>query len=432
MTKNKLCSYAATAWGFLVILLCGYTDLAQSKVVEQSDYLTTFHTAGYLVAHNRAGELYAPEGAKSFAGAPFDKASHEVLKLMPAWMTSEYMYMPLSACVFAPFSFLLPKYSLLAWQVLSFAALMVSAFLISTAAKNKGLSRDTEGTLGWYALTFLPLVFNLWIGQAGLVFGLAPLAIGFYFLLRGQPVRAGIAWSLTAFKPQYLVPVAFILTNQLAQKKFQAAASLGAGLATIAALNLLVFGPGICHDWLATVSLSDRIFSDVKQGVVVHLATSLPRTFILMFQQHLAIVRPAVYLVAVTLLAAGLACAARLSTLLKNALSSEHQICLAMILGILAAPLVVPHLFFYDLLMLALAGILVYAFFWESSLESALRLAMTVIWCAVNIYAVVMVCHHEYAQPLALVTVFLFVYMRMLLVCRGLAAKGHVGTDPVS
>src|ERR1700733_7899320 len=105
---KKWISYLAMGWGFLVFFLIIFVDFdPQMRGLTQiSDYLMTFHVAGYLVAHGQTALLYPPPDAVSFAGAPFDKMAHVVLSLMPAASVAEYMYMPLSAAVFAPFSFL--------------------------------------------------------------------------------------------------------------------------------------------------------------------------------------------------------------------------------------------------------------------------------------------------------------------------------------
>ncbi len=64
----------------------------------------TFYVAGHLAATGRANELYPPSDARSFIDKPFDKAAHALLPQLPKASTGAYMYIPLIAGFFAPFS----------------------------------------------------------------------------------------------------------------------------------------------------------------------------------------------------------------------------------------------------------------------------------------------------------------------------------------
>ena len=99
-------------WGFLALLLIGYTDFTNLSTVVNADYLMTFHTAGWIADHNQFDILYPQDGASTFAGEPFDLKAHELLPLLKEYAVAEYMYMPASADFVAPFSRVSPCFSL--------------------------------------------------------------------------------------------------------------------------------------------------------------------------------------------------------------------------------------------------------------------------------------------------------------------------------
>jgi hypothetical protein len=198
-------------WASLTLIIIAYTDLQLPDLLGQSDYLMTFHTAGYIASHRLWDILYPPAGAVTFAGAPFDKQAHALLSHMPSWSVAEYMYMPLSAYIFAPFSMLAPAASLIWWQLTSIAALYLGNVL--------ALGRGARATLATCAaFTFIPLMFTLWIGQVGLVFALLPLAAGYHLLAKKQYFCAGLVFALLALKPQMLVPALFMVVMALGRK----------------------------------------------------------------------------------------------------------------------------------------------------------------------------------------------------------------------
>lgn len=129
---KKTFAMIAFAWGVILIALFVYTDLTMPAINQNSDYLMTFYTAGELVREGNTAALYPPADAGTFVDTPFDKAAHVILPLLPARATAEYMYMPAVAGFFAPFSLIGPSLSLLAWQLVSLAALAICAFLFSS------------------------------------------------------------------------------------------------------------------------------------------------------------------------------------------------------------------------------------------------------------------------------------------------------------
>lgn len=446
MTLKKLLAQAIIFWAVLTLTIMYFIDFKLPAAIAISDYLMTFHTAGWIAAHDKWAILYPAADATAFQGAPFDKLSHQLLPNMPATSISEYMYMPMSALVFAPYSALEIEFSLLAWQLTSLAAIFASTYLILIGSA-KNMARETSeaattqpvplepsnpivqkikfsklhlSLTAAATLSFLPVCFTLWIGQVGLVFGLLPLAAGFYFL-GSIPFLAGLIFSLLFLKPQMLFLAIFLIVCELAQKRVMALVGMCVGVMFLAQSNAIVFGPEVFQAWLNCLKLSDKIFSDPANGVAIHLATSLPRAVLLSqpVAQH-AMLKPIVYGLAFLLLALGLGVVAMLSHSSSAITSKTTKANLSIVIGCLALPLVVPHLFIYDLCTIVPAFYLVFAAFDKSlaglgDLTIQLRRILASYWLVMTTYGLLLITNMTWAKPLLLVSAMTLLYCWALL-----------------
>lgn len=433
MTLKKLLAQAIIFWAVVTFTIMYYIDFKLPAAIAISDYLMTFHTAGWIAAHGKWEILYPAAGATTFHGAAFDQLSHELLKNMPAASVSEYMYMPLSALIFAPFSALKIEFSLLAWQLTSLAAIFASTCLILIGSARSMAIEQTDSALVqaresklYLALTaastlsFLPVCFTLWIGQVGLVFGLLPLAAGFYFL-GSSPFLSGLIFSLLFLKPQMLFLALFLIASELAQKRVMALVGMTAGVMVLAQSNATIFGPAVFQAWLNCLRLSDKIFSDPANGVAIHLATSLPRAVLLSqpVAQH-DMLKPIVYGFAFLMLALGLGVVAMLSHSSSAIKSKTTKANLSLVIGCLALPLVVPHLFLYDLCTIVPAFYLVFAA-WDKSLSALgdltiqLRRILASYWLTMTIYGILLMTNMTWAKPLLLVSAMTLFYCWALI-----------------
>lgn len=405
----------AVAWGGILLFLFVYTDITMPKVNQNSDYLMTFHTAGHLVREGKSSELYPPKSATTFSDTDFDKAAHRVLPLLPERATAEYMYMPMVAGIFTPFSLLEPSYSLLAWQIVSLAALVVASILIFSAAKDEG-EESSPYLSAWIALTLIPLAISVWIGQVSVVFGVLPLAAGLYFLMKQKDLAAGALWSLCVIKPQFFVP-ALIMTVALASaKRFKPAIGIACGIASIVGLNLLLFSTSMFGQWLTTLKLAETVYSNLKFGVAQHMATSLPRAIILLtpVDQH-TLIKPAVYTMSAILGAIGLFFA---SKLLRSNLPGNQKVALAAIIAIFATPIIVPHVFFYDYSIFVTAAFLAYAVRWPEALSMRVKSLLWSGWVVVNLYGILVLTNKNFASPILFVLIMLELYRRALVTAK--------------
>lgn len=424
---KKSLSMIAFGWGFILVLLFIYTDLAMPKIVVNSDYLMTFHTAGQLVREGNAWQLYPPKGAISFIDTDFDKAAHRILPELKPASTAEFMYMPIVAAIFVPFSMLPAGYSQLAWQIVSLVALSFCAFLISSYASQTDEASTLDIAAGWISLTILPLAMSIWIGQVSVICGLLPLTAGLYFVFKRKDLLAGFVWSLAVLKPQFFIPALMMTVALAAAKRFKPGIGIACGIIAFIGLNLLLFGTNLFGEWLTTLKLADAVYSDLKMGVNQNIAVSLPRAIILLLPitQH-AIVKPLVYGLSVILGCIGLFFASRL---LRSPLPDSQKVSLAALICIFATPVIVPHVFLYDYTIFAAAGFIACAFAWPEYLGWRIRSLVYATWLLLNLYSIAVVACKPIAIPLVFVLLMLELYRRTLTAANAALKYGTQNED---
>lgn len=427
---------AAIGWTVIFLTFVGYLDFepGMQKLIQISDYLMTFHVGGYVIAHGLLSVLYPPADSTAFAKMAFDNLAHQVLPEMPASSVAEFMYMPLAAAVFAPLSYLPLNISLFVWQLLSIISLFLGMHLTWLSAANSGgtygadvapnvvpdvvagASAEPPGfvttitrLLGSFGL--LPVCLTIWIGQVGLVFGLLPLACGYYLLCNRRPFLAGLVWALAIFKPQFLVPAFVVLSVLLLRKQFRCIAGVASGLLMIMVINLLVFGPELTAGWLGCLKVSDVVYSNPHSGVATHIATSLPRTLLLMAATKNIAVKPVVYGLAGVLLLSALVVIWKSHK--ARVFREELSLHFAFLIGIFVTPLVMPHFFFYDYCLFALSAPLAFAPSWPASIRRGIRAVVVSTWLLVDVYAVVVLVAHQFAIPLVFMLGMLVMYLAL-------------------
>src|SRR5688500_18453623 len=157
--------------------------------MNSSDYVISFYVAGRLAAAGAFDRLYPAPDAVSFRAPPFHDSALQLLPQLPDQVTTAFLYPPIVAWIVAPWTVPSPRISLLAWQVISVTALGLACHLLSRTSDVR--ARD----LFFLSMLFFPTFVTVAIGQAGILFGLLPLSIGFWLLSRGSPLAAGFAWA---------------------------------------------------------------------------------------------------------------------------------------------------------------------------------------------------------------------------------------------
>src|SRR5262249_9800803 len=150
---NRRTAQFMVAWGLVVVLFLGFLDIKFRDSTQRSDFVTAFYVAGNLVLNKQQTDLYPPEGTRSFENAPFVVRARKILPYMRPGYTVEYMYTPIVACAFVPFSFFPPWVALLLWQVVSLFAVIGSGALVVRPIASTGKLEHNPWLYGLAGLT---------------------------------------------------------------------------------------------------------------------------------------------------------------------------------------------------------------------------------------------------------------------------------------
>ena len=357
-----------------------FTDLAEPGVTDSSDYVSSFYVAGRLAAAGEFDRLYPGPDAVSFRDSPFNDAAHQLLPRLRKETTTNFMYPPVVAWIFAPLSILPPHVSLLVWQAISLLALGLSCLLLSRTTDAR--ARD----LFLLSSLFLPTFMAILIGQAGIPFGLLPLSIGYWLVSRGSPLAAGAAWAALALKPQFL-PAAGLMSLAYAMTgRTRLLAGMILGLCACLALNYFLVPEGALAAWIRSLRLSDAIFSKDEYQVPVHLLASIPADLMMRFPPEIRVsLKPVLYCLSVGL---GLLALWQCRKILRSQ-QPEHLSRLAVFTTSIAIlPLTSPHLLYYDLVILFPTGLILLDSQWSRSPLKMLRRIVLVSWSSIGAYFV--------------------------------------------
>jgi hypothetical protein len=351
VTFHRLLVFIATAWTLTSgIFLFDNNLFSQREKFEESDFIMTFYVAGHLAANGRSSELYPQPDARSFIDSSFDKAAHALLPHLPETTTGAYMYIPLVAGFFAPFSYVDPNLSLFFWQVLSVLALAASGMMLSR------ISGIKASELFFLSFLYAPVFLTLWAGQLGLGFGLLPLCLGYFLLLRQWPLTAGLVWSLLLLKPQYFIAAAFVAVVCAQSGRFRTLKGMSLGSVGLIAVTITAFSLPVTLQWLASHRVSDAYFFEGLQGIPSHLITGLPANVMILFPvRERSLVKLPLYAGAAAMWLFALWFCSRFR---KRQLEERKRISLTLIVGLVLTSLTLPHLLYYDLCVLLPAGVL--------------------------------------------------------------------------
>lgn len=392
--------------GLFAIILPLFATLRMPELMQNSDYLTAFYVAGRTVLQGTPGQLYPSPADTAFFTTAFNTLAHQVLPHMPAASTAIYMYPPLVALLFAPFSVMPPEWSMLAWQVTSVLAVAASAWLVAALTDKKNMS------FFWFAFLFLPVFQTLLIGHLGLVCGLLPLLAGFYLLMRGRHAAAGCVWALLLLKPQFL-PAVLLVSGALAlERRWQCAAGLIGGASLVSVITVLCLGPDTFAAWLQSFRLSDTIFSNPAYHYPKYLVTCLPGLIVQSVPSSLTkIAKLASYGLAAFV---GLH-ALWISVRLLRSTKSELALPFVFLLGLFVLPLVLPHFLFYDLCCFAAAGMIAFGFTWPHRVGFILRTTCILAWIVLDLYDLMFMSPlFRFTNPGVVVAVLVLLYVRLV------------------
>ena len=237
---------------FWALWFARFVGVGDGSETPQVDFLV-YWTAAKLTSEGDATVAYDPEAFE----ARQTEAVGEKADGFP------WIYPPVAFLLVLPLALLPYGAAFGVW-------LAVTGTVLLTALRR--LTRDAA--TWWLALAFPATLFNLIIGQAGLL--TAGLFAWAMLLLPQRPVAAGAVLGLMAFKPHFLP---LILLALLAGRQKQALLATLASAGALAAVSLALFGMGSWEAFVSQLSEStDMLYQQVFPVAKMQSVTALMLT----------------------------------------------------------------------------------------------------------------------------------------------------------
>ena len=320
---------AICLWGVCAVDFATPGLFDRAGNIKFQDFLQ-FPISARLIAQHRAQDLYNDQVLNDHIKAIAGRDTHVFLR---------YFYGPQVALAFLPLVQLSFLTQALIWMALS---LLMYFACIHLLWKSCPALRSHRPLVAICALAYPPLFHFLVRGQISalilLCFTLAYLAFE-----KDRPWLAGIALGFLAFKPQFLLAVPLVL---LLARSWKAFLGLAISATTQLSFALLYFGSGVMRSYVVTLLHSASRPATTELTLSPIQMHSLRSFFVLLLPW------PKVVLIAY--LIASIAVIALATSIWK----SSSRLAIRFSALILAAVLVNPHIYIYDLLALAPALLL--------------------------------------------------------------------------
>jgi hypothetical protein len=267
-----------------------YPDGVES---EKSDHTDAVNLLGWLSGEDApeapkvAASLLLPLAANDVYGeamllaAGHDLWTEDWLAPVVAPHRGGALYPPVHALWFAPLAALPPPLAYRVLQAIILALVFVDGWIIE---------RMTEGRVWWpvavvYLLVFPGFSGSLNLGQNAML-SLTVLLAGWWQLMRGRPVLAGVCWGLLAFKPVWAA--SFFLVPILTRRWRMAVSMALMGLAQIA-LTLPLVGGESWLNWFHVGRAASREYTIQENWIFLSRdLLGIPRRWLLTFDNLIA------------------------------------------------------------------------------------------------------------------------------------------------
>jgi Glycosyltransferase family 87 len=333
LTPNRIRAQAIILafclWGVSAVDFATPGLLDRAGNIKFQDFLPSYISA-QLIAHDRADELYNQQVRSD---------SVQAVVRQPTRVRLPYLYGPQVGLLFVPLSrFSFPAAARI-WVVTSVLVFASCVYLIWSCCPTL---RPHSGMVALCAIAFPPLFHFFVRGQMSALV-LACFTAAFLAFRADRPWLAGLALGFLIFKPQFLVAIPLVLLLSQAWK-----ALAGLLLAAVAQLFLtrIYFGAAVLHAYFDTLRHISGVMDQFELSLAPIQMHSL-RSF-----WTLLIPWPEVALALCIL--SSLVAVAMAAAIWK----SSAPLALRFSALTVAAVLVNPHLFVYDLLVLAPAMLL--------------------------------------------------------------------------
>ena len=322
----------------IVLAICLWTvcaiDFATPGLFDRAgnikfqDFLPSYISA-QLIAQGRAAELYNEQVAAD--------SVHAIVG-QPARVRLPNLYGPQVGLFFLPLARFSFPVAARIWVTASLLIFTGCIFLLWRSCPNL---RSSPGTVALCAIAFPPLFHFFVRGQMSALV-LACFTLAFLAFRADRLWMAGAALGLLIFKPQFLIAIPLVLLLSRAWKPF-AALILSAGAQLI--FTRLYFGSAVMHAYLDTLRRLSRQTGGAELSLAPIQMHSLRSFWTLLIPQ------PEVafgFYVLTSILAIAIA-----AIIWRSVWRSSAPLAIRFSALTLAAVLVNPHLFVYDLLVLA-------------------------------------------------------------------------------
>jgi len=390
-------------FGFIVALALLFTDFMVPSFAQWADYWRLYYPCAQALAHSGGfAEVYS-----IFAGVPKETTQFTNVLAMIGTADETFRDMPLILWILRPLTLIPVAASQAAWHVCSLLALAYSTYVVARAAALLDLDAENTHDVGWACISFTPVLLTLLQGQLGLVFGLLPLSIGYFLLMKRRPAQAGLIWALLLLKPAFLIVA---LANAIAQacaKKFNCLIALVCGIGVLSLLSVFYCG-GAFNTWLSTFTgfgLQPQMDPRLDISFCHAIMSLLP------IENRNAGLEGLMMFVAWMIAFGGFM---QLYKLAKLPNKQQELVPFATLVGTFLVPILAPHLPFYDLSVLAMGALVVYCMEWREHMEWRVHSITRMHWLCINAYFLLYLIKPDFAYPAEVIALMLIFFMRMI------------------
>lgn len=315
-----------------------WVDFQRKDLVEATDFANSCYVAGKIAKSGDVSLLYPALSATDYIHSKFPEIAHQLLSTLPAGSHPVWQYSPLNAFLFSYLSFFNVETALLIWQILNGCATLAIAFLLAKSFKIRILDAFL------FCFSFAPWFMMIKFGQQGIIFGILPLCLGYWFAQRNRSVLSGLCLSITFLNPKYML-VAGLFATILFCRNRRVLPGFLMGVAFWITI-LLLSTPQMVGPWLHGLRLAELYFFDPHLLHRTFIYTSLPALSILNSPiESRDAAKVFCYAVAGVVGAVTLFIGIKAS----KRMTKQQFLLLALTLSFLSMPVLEPHLLFYDL-----------------------------------------------------------------------------------
>lgn len=416
--------------------MMAFVDTFPLQWLAHNDFCNLFYVAGSMLRDGIRGDFYLPPGSHNFAGTTFDRYAHDLFPGMLTEYTIIYNYPPISALIFLPFSYLPVRTAFVVWQVVTFLALAVAAYLFSR-------SRNAGWTPFLSIFTLFTVQHCFLLGQPTQLFAFLPLVAGYLAWRNSRNFTAGLIWSLLWLKAQILIPLGTLVGGLLLaqtrmkmlsspeadlRKVVNLCAGLFVGSAIFFAITIAVNGWESIIAWLVHVEFyTHELFGKTADFRYIFMGSLpsvidvlIPSQYTETYSRLIKIAIAIVLLLQVFLM----------YKVMKSNLDWPMKQDVSLMICILSLPIVSPYFRIYDLMLFTLVLWIYLYNLSDSILKVRIKQLLMVSWIGLDIYICVCTWASFASQLLFIVIAAISVMvLRVCIAAHKMAADASPSTS---